>query len=108
MSTNNPSVATIHACPIYMNTITPSFNPMPRYDGSLGLIPHPGEIARINRVNKHRAELWNQIQKVPPKVVERVTESDACWLPPITYTMNGVVSWGTHPLRVGLIVNETV
>jgi hypothetical protein len=97
-----------------MNTIMPAFNPVPHYDGSLGLIPHPGEVARIARVNKHRLELWAQLQKVQPvekvqpKIVEKVTESDAGWLPPLTYTMNGVTSWGSHPLRTGLILHEVV
>jgi hypothetical protein len=100
-----------------MNTIMPAFNPMPRYDGSLGhvgLVPHPGEIARIERVNKHRLELWallhtvQQVEKAQPKIVERVTESDTGWLPPLTYTMNGKTSWSSHPLRTGLILHEVV
>ena len=89
-----------------MNTIMPTFihPPIYGYTHQTGA-PTPSEAAHINRINKLRAEI---VAAPKQQAVEKVTESDAGWLPPLTYTMNGETSWSFHPLRTGLVIHEVV
>ena len=67
----------------------------------VALVPHPGEVARIERVNARRLELWAQV-KTPQKIVRVSVKSNGDHEILETYTPYGTV----HRTHLGSTLNE--